>query len=289
MHVRLIREVLAPTGNGPGNGQYALQRALQRRIDEGVDWLRIGGQPRPGELPWYWSWQDRPDAARWSSHGRPFVQGPNMVFLNSRAPRADALERRLLDTPACRLWFTESAWYRDLIAAHRGPESIGPIVLWPYPIDPRPTGPAPSARWDLLLYLKNGFFPGLADALRARFSQTAVIRYRNFQRTELWEIARQARCCAYLADDDRGPLALSEMLLCGCPTVGLATGVPFVQTGRTGVVLSGRNPTEWIAAVKRCHGLDRPHVAATAAAMFDTRRIVDTVLAALDEARRGTC
>ena len=37
-----------------------------------------------------------------------------------------------------------------------------------------------------------------------------------------------------LADDERGPLALQEILLAGCPTVGVRTGAPYVEHGFSG-------------------------------------------------------
>ncbi|MGQ9592018.1 MAG: glycosyltransferase [Planctomycetota bacterium] len=182
--------------------------------------------------------------------------------------------------------FTESAWYRELILRHRGAQNRAPLVLWPYPIDPPPPGPADPARWDLCIYVKNGSFPGLVEQMQARYRQTRVVRYGQYQRRELWEIARHARCCLYLADDDRGPLALAEILLCGCPTVGLPTGAPFVQPGRTGLLLRHADVRACVDAVEDCLEWDRHKVAALAAWQFDTRRIVDTVLGALESARR---
>jgi hypothetical protein len=283
MRVRLIREVLQPTGNGPGNGQYALQRALRRRIRQGLDWLVVGGSPRDDELPWFWSWEDRAAAVRWARGGRPFVQGPNTVFLYSRQPRVDRLECALLDGPQCRLTFTESEWYRRLILAHRGPENRSPVVVWPYPIFPRPPGPIDPPRYDVLVYLKDDRFPGVVEWLWRRFARVAVIRYGRYRREEMWEAARRSRCCCYLADDDRGPLALAEILLCGCPTVGVPTGAPFVEPGRSGVLLDDPTAEAWIEAVADCHGLDRHEVAALAAERFDPARIVDVVLGALGE------
>jgi len=289
MHrVRLIREIHALSGKGPGNGQWALQRALRRRIAGGLDWLSIGGMPSRAELPWFWCWEDRTMAVRWAIRGRPFVQGPNTLFLRSSRPRIDRLERMLLDSPHCPLVFTESEWYRDLILRHRGPKSRAEIVLWPYPIDPRPPGPAHPAEHDLLLYVKNGEFADLPDQLLARYPKSRVVHYGHYVREDLWEIARHARCCCYLADDDRGPLALAEILLCGCPTIGLPTGAPFVRDGQTGFLLADRTPAHWLEAVDRCFTLDRRDVAARADAQFDTHRIVDTVLGALDAARRVT-
>ena len=52
----------------------------------------------------------------------------------------------------------------------------------------------------------------------------------------------RSRVCAYLADDDHGPLALQEILLAGCTTVGVRTGASFVRTGETGVVVDRLPP-----------------------------------------------
>jgi hypothetical protein len=286
VRVRLIREVRQPTGTGPGNGQYALQRALRGRVHQGLDWLVVGGSLRNDELPWFWSWQDRAAAVRWARRGLPFVQGPNTVFLSSRRPRVDRLECALLDWSPCRLMFTESEWYRRLILRHRGPENRSPVVLWPYPIFPQPPGPIDPPQYDVLIYVKNGVFPGVVEALQRRMGRCAVIRYGGYRREELWETARRSRCCCYLADDDRGPLALAEILLCGCPTVGVPTGAPFVEPGRSGLLLSEPTPPEWLDAVQRCQSFDPQAVAALAATQFDPQRIADTVLAALDAARQ---
>jgi hypothetical protein len=54
--------------------------------------------------------------------------------------------------------------------------------------------------------------------------------------------APYSRVCAYLADDDHGPLALQKILLAGCPTVGVRTGAAFVRTGETGIVVDRLPP-----------------------------------------------
>jgi hypothetical protein len=41
----LIGPVDAPGGNGPSNGMHALQKALRKRIDEGLDWPTIKSLP----------------------------------------------------------------------------------------------------------------------------------------------------------------------------------------------------------------------------------------------------
>ena len=115
---RLIRAVSAPTGRGPGNGQFALQAALRRR---GPPWLAIGGPLRPGEIPWFWSWEDRETAALCARTGQPFVAGPNILFAQSRDPCRLEAEREICRAASCRMLFTESEWYRQLIEEHRGP------------------------------------------------------------------------------------------------------------------------------------------------------------------------
>ena len=117
MPVELIGPVDSPGRDGPTNGMYALQKSLRKRIDEGLDWLTIKPLPvSKGALPWFWNWSDRRYAAWWDSEGLPFVQGPNMLFINSATPRIDAEECALLDAANCRAMFCHSGWYRDLIA-----------------------------------------------------------------------------------------------------------------------------------------------------------------------------
>ncbi len=105
--------------------------------------------------------------------------------------------------------------------------------------------------------------------------------------------------CAYLADDDHGPLALQEILLAGCPTVGVRTGASFVRTGETGVLVDrfppGRQCVEtdederalagYMEAVHQVQAIDRADVRRRAAEEFDTDRIADQVIAALARVR----
>ncbi|MGA2035103.1 MAG: hypothetical protein ABSG68_22880, partial [Thermoguttaceae bacterium] len=66
---------------------------------------------------------------------------------------------------------------------------------------------------------------------------------------------------------------------------GIPRGAPFVEPGRTGILLDCF-ATEWLGeAVRACQRLDRRAVAAVAARQFDTQRIVDTILAALADVR----
>lgn len=280
-----MRRVDRPDGRGPGNGQYALQRALRRR---NLDWLRMGGHLHRHEIPWLWCWSDRPTATACASSERPFVAGPNVLFDNSRAPGAGRGERAILNARSCRLLFTESEWYRQLIERHRGPENRAPIVVWPYPIDPKPDGPIDPAEYDVLVYVKSGRFPGLAAEVQRRYARSRIVRYGHYRRRRLIELARRSRCCLYLSDDDRGPLALAEILLCGCPAVGLPTGAPFIQQGRTGIVLDQAGTARWVEAIEDCLEFHRNDVADLAAAQFDTGRIIDVIVEALGPLARPT-
>jgi len=299
MPVELIGPVNAPGGNGPTNGMFALQKALRKRIAAGLDWLSIKALPASkGALPWFWHWDDRRYARWWDSEGQPFVQGPNMLFTNSREPRIDAEECALLDAANCRAMFCHSPWYRDLIATHRGPANQSPIVLWPYPIDPWPGEPLPD-EYDLLIYAKNGHRPQLLEHLAALFPRHVQIHYGKYRREQLFEAARRSRACAYLADDDHGPLALQEILLAGCPTIGVRTGAAFVQHGRTGYLVDRLPPgrqcvanddderalAAYLDALRQAQAMDRRAVRVAAAEQFDTEKIAQACVLALDAAR----
>ena len=302
MPVELIGPIDAPGGNGPSNGMYALQKALRRRIDDGLDWLGIKSLPvSEGALPWFWNWADRRYAAWWDSEGLPFVQGPNMLFTNSASPRIDREECALLDAANCRAMFCHSEWYRDLIAKYRGPANQSPIVLWPYPIDPWPGEPLPD-EYDLLIYAKNGHRPQLLEHLAEVYPRHIQIHYGQYRREELFEAARRSRACAYLADDDHGPLALQEILLAGCPSVGVRTGAALVRSGETGVVVDrlppGRQCSEtdedermlavFMEAIEQAQAMSRESVRQQAAEEFDSGRIVDNVIATLANIRTLT-
>lgn len=299
MPVELIGPVHAPGGNGPTNGMFALQKELRKRIAAGLDWLTIKSLPvSKGALPWFWHWDDRRYAAWWDAEGLPFVQGPNMLFTNSATPRIDREECALLDAANCLAMFCHSEWYRDLIAKHRGPANQSPIVMWPYPIDPLPGEPLPD-KYDLLIYAKNGHRPQLLEHLAEIFPRHIQIHYGRYQREELFEAARRSRACAYLADDDHGPLALQEILLAGCPTVGVRTGAPFVRDGETGYLLERLPPgrkcvssadderalAAYVDVIGQATFLDRQKVRADVMARFGMASVVDSVVAVIDEIR----
>jgi glycosyltransferase involved in cell wall biosynthesis len=281
MDVRLIREVRAPSGRGPGNGMFALQRALRKVRPE---WLHIGGPLADGEMPWFWCWEDRTAACACAAANVPLVIGPNMLFANWAVPCGVPGERELCDAASCRLQFTESAWYRDWIRAHCGPAMRAPIVLWPYPIDPLPGGPL-SPCYDLLIYEKSGFDRGLPRQLRRRWPASVQVRYGRYRRERLIELARQSRACVYLSNSDRGPLALAEILLSGCPAVGVARGAPWIVDGQTGFQVRAFDFAALCAAIEQAMRLNRQAVRAVALERFNTDMIVETILRALDTAR----
>jgi hypothetical protein len=82
----------------------------------------------------------------------------------------------------------------------------------------------------------------LLEHLAEAFPHHVQVHYGQYRREQLFEAARRSRACAYLADDDHGPLALQEILLAGCPTVGVRTGASFVRHGETGAVVDRLPP-----------------------------------------------
>ncbi len=288
-HVRIIGEIGKAGGNGPSNGQYALQMALQQE-NEAADrqWLHIGGDLRAGEIPWFWSWEHRPQAVACSREGRPFFIGPNVLFLNSQAPRADLLESELLDSPHCLAMFCHSIWYDELIRQHRGPHSDCPIVRIPYPVIPWVSVPQEPADFDLLVYLKQDKFDSLAAQLRQLPLRTVLIRYGEYVREELSEIASRCRMCVYLTDDEQGGLALQEILMTGCPTIGLRSGAPLVVDKLTGRIVAQLDESLVREAMREVDSYPRAQVAKVAAVMFSTRRIAKSFIDTLDRLRRGS-
>lgn len=270
--VRLMRKVSHPWGRGPGNGQYALQRALRKHADPV---LEIGGDLQDGDVPWWWCWLDANQAVECERSGRPFIIGPNMLFAGSVRSLLPT-EEILCNAEHCILQFTESPWYRELIESHLGPRHAAPIVLWPYPIKPQPKGPL-KARYDLLIYAKSGYSRPLVARLIERYPRSRVLKYGRFSREDLTHAARCSRACVYLSASDRGPLALAEILLAGCPAVGIERGSPWIRDGVNGARVETLEVDEIIAGVERARSLDRESVREGALAFFDEKRVVDII------------
>ncbi len=285
--VRIIGDIRSTGCNGPSNGQYALQKAL-RQDNETANrqWLQIGGDLRTGEIPWFWSWEHRPQAVACSREGRPFFIGPNVLFLNSQAPRSDLLESELLDSPHCLAMICHSTWYDELIRQNRGSQNDCPIVRIPYPVIPHVSVPQEPADFDLLIYLKQDKFSSLAAQLQQPPLRTVLIRYGEYVREELCEIASRCRMCVYLTDDEQGGLALQEILMTGCPTIGLRTGAPLVVDKLTGRIVTQLDESILREAMRDVESYPRVQVAKAAALMFSTGRIAKSFIDTLDRLRR---
>ncbi|MDP1561769.1 MAG: hypothetical protein Q8M16_10255 [Pirellulaceae bacterium] len=100
-----------------------------------------------------------------------------------------------------------------------------------------------------------------------------------------------------------GPLALQEILLAGCPTVGIRTGASFVRDGVTGYVVEQLPPSRqcmandddklslavYLDGLARSQNLDRHAVRAAAEPEFSSDAIIEGVIAALDPLRVLPC
>ena len=272
--IRIIREQTTPGNRGPARGAYALHRALRA---ENLPWLKIGGKLQSGEIPWIWSWEDAWTARQCAVARWPFILGPNVLFSDSAHPGRGEWENDLLDAKCCRLLFTESQWYADLIRAHcKGNQA--PIVLWSYPIDPLPGGPLP-AWYDVLIYLKDKRLKAHAEAIQKAWPNNVLVEYGNFRRENMLLLARRSRMCCYLSSDDRGPLALAEIMLAGCPAVGVPHGAPWIENGVSGVMVNDFQ--EATAAITEAIDLDREEVREWALERFAASRAVGSISAAL--------
>jgi hypothetical protein len=283
--IRLIRQVDAPDGRGPRNGQFALQRLLRQ---EAWPWLAIGGEVQPGEIPWAWSFEDAEIALAAAVRGEPFILGPNVLFMNSRCPRSTLQERLLCEARSCRLLFTESDWYADLIRANLASTNRADVVLWPYPITPLPDktevpGSGESRPYEVLIYAKSGFTRRLLRELGRTFRRSVRVIYGYYDRQRLLDLAVRSSCCLYFSDDDRGPLALAEILLCGCPAIGVARGAPWIEPGVNGVLVDSLQSVPAISeAVRAACTLDREAIAARAREQFGGPATVRAIRAALE-------
>ncbi len=165
-----------------------------------------------------------------------------------------------------------------------------------------PDGPLPD-KYDLLIYAKNGHRPGLVEHLEEIYPRHITFHYGRYRREELYDAARRSRACAYLADDDHGPLALAEIMLAGCPAVGVRTGAAFILPGRTGHLVDklpsgarcladaadAEHLVGFTAALEQAMQMDRGGVCETAMMNFSGRITADrvvSVLASLRSTRR---
>jgi len=294
--VFLLRAVTpANYRSGPFQGQAALQVAIIEAQARGrLPWLTVGRTPVFHSMVWAWAWLENRVIHAWHETGRPFCVGPNVLFANGGRPGSTKLERTVLTSPHCRLIFTESEWYADLIRENLGPDSRAEIVIFPYPIFPPPAGPDDDdPRYDLLVFNKHsdGADGRVIKHLCDTFPRHVVFKYGKFKRAELIAAARSARAAVYFSRTDRGPLALAEILLSGCPAVGRPRGAPWLRNPALGIQVNGDanwDAAELVGAVHELHTFDRLAVRRAAAAFWDPRRIVETIETALDRARKKT-
>ncbi len=152
---------------------------------------------------------------------------------------------------------------------------------------------------DIEIYAKNGNRPQLLEHLADLYPRHIQIHYGKYKREELYDAARHSRACAYLADDDHGPLALQEILLAGCPTVGVRTGTPFVQNEVTGFLVDRLPPgvqcctndddkdclQQFVQRIAQATTVDRFGTQLHAQRQFSTEKIAKRALEVLQSAR----
>ena len=279
-NIRIIRKQEAAGDRGPSRGMFALQRALEAA---NFPWLKIGGELQPDEIPWIWHWDDKWFAVRCEASRRPYILGPNVLFHSSAQPCEYPAESYLCHAKHCCLLVTESRWYEVLIQQHLGRGNETPIAVWPYPIDMMPNGSESNqpARYDLMIYNKCGQeYASTVRALQSAFPSHCLVEYGRYRRDRMIVNATRSRCCVYLSADDRGPIALAEILLCGCPAGGVERGAPWLN-GVNGVVVPSLDPIDLIEGAAQAMTFDRDVVREMAAATFNPDQIAKRVAASL--------
>jgi hypothetical protein len=279
--IRLMREASEAGDRGPANALYALQKLLRSLSP---DWLQIGGTLRQGEIAWFWSCYDMALAIQLEGQSVPYVLGPCVFFGERLHPCKEPMERVLLSGRHCVGLITESRVYAELIAENKQWPNSAPVFAIPSPVDPHPDGPKPATR-DLLIYRKSGHDDLLADAMQKRYPSSVVIQYGSYRREDLYEAARTSRACLYLSDDDRGPIALAEILLAGCPSVGIQAVAPWIQLGLTGFPVERLDEASLCLGVEHCLSMSRERVRQAAKQMFDPQDIAAQYLDALQSIR----
>lgn len=275
--IRLVRPTLNMGVRGPGRGSFALHFAL--RVAD-LPWLHLGGQLQDDEIPWVWSWQDKSLAVHCEQIHRPYIIGPNVLYDNSSLPGCARHEPELMKGRHCALMFTESPWYARLLRATTWNKQV-PIAIFSYPIDPQPEGPLP-AKYDLLIYLKDKSLGRLAMEILDVWRNSNIVVYGAYDREEMVELARQSRAGCYLSSDDRGPLALAEIMLAGCPAVGIERGAPWVLEQGLGVQVKELTKLLLCESVERAMMLNRDDVRETALQRFSTEKTVNDIRVALE-------
>lgn len=267
---------------------HSLQTALRKHQP---DWLQIGGDKIVSDaIPWFWLYTHAEMAVACHRQKRPFIVGPNMLFCNSRKPRQHRWEQIICDSPYCRLIFTESQNYADMIRENLGKHSPKNICVVPYPVT-LPTEdlhrPVDPTRYDALIYVKSGVTDRTVTELELSFPRHITFRYGHYERDQLTYAARCSKVALWLSDDDRGPIGCAEILLTGCPVVGIDSGCPWIgEIPCVGRFVDELDCTLLISRAQRVYTrYDRQEVRKNSAAFFSPDRIVPIVLSALNDVR----
>ena len=283
MHVRLMREQPCDGQSGPLHGMFLLQRGLRKHAPS---WLHIGGHLRPGEIPWFWHWEDGPDAATFAARGEPVIIGPNILFENSRMPKRISAERAICDGRGPMLLVTESDWYDCLIRRNLCGRTRARVHAWPYPVEMTPYTGKPIEH-ELLIYVKSGLrdVQAALEPLRREFRHVREIHYGHYRRADLIDEAARSRVCFYVSDDDRGPLALAEILSMGCPCVGVSRGAPWIEEGRNGFYCGSLVGSCVVDCLRKAANLEHSAIAQAAREKFDADRIAAYAVSVIDTFR----
>jgi len=290
LHPSTVRLIYSPPAEGeirrgPAVGMAGLVHYLEKF---GLpEWLSIAASACDTAIPWYWNAGQARAAARDATAGRPFIIGPNMLWVNRVRPNATRHERTIARAPTCRLIFCHTPEYADCIRRGLGQHNAAEICPVPYPVWPEPPDLGTLPFFPLLIYYKSGPYDDLVTALRDRWPRAVVLRYGTHSRNTLLTLARQSRAAVYLSADDHGPLALAEILLSGCPVIGHRSTAPWIEPDQTGLYIDDlADAAAVVSAVEDLHEWDLNPIRDRARELFDPRLIVETVLAALDRARR---
>jgi len=273
---------------GPAVGMFALQQALRKH---GLpDWLSIGDGERLDYdvIPCYWLYTHGRDAVKCHEQGRPFIIGQNMLFEDSRNPKRYGHEWIICESPHCRLILTDGVGrYEKLIGENLGANSKAKVVAVPYPV--RPSYYVSPLISDVLIYAKSGYTEETIESICSEFQNCRVARYGQYTRKNLIHAASDAKCCLYLSDNDRMPIAAAEILLTGCPLIGTAYGCPVVKAiPMIGMCIPDLTIATCVYAINELLELrwSRERIRVQATEFFSPARIAPLVIAALDEARQ---
>jgi len=284
MKVQLLPEQNDIGNNrGPATGMFALQQALRKQAS---DWFSISDGPLDGDtIPWFWETEYGRLARDCHKLKRPFIVGPNVLFGNSRKPREQEHERIICDSPYCLLIITDGiGWYERLIRENLGPESKAEVVAIPYPVTIPQVDHEIRQVNDVLIYVKSGVNT-VIDHRRA-FPYNVTIYYGSFERRELLYWAHRSKCCLYLSDDDRGPIAAAEILLTGCPLIGIERGCPWVAMNKPfGMLISDLTVESCKLAVEQVSAFNRKTTRFHAEEFFSPNYIAQNMIDVLDKTR----